>query len=479
MRLYNTLKRAKQDFESLREGKVSMYVCGVTVYDECHLGHARAYVSFDVLRRYLQYKGYCVRYVQNFTDIDDKIIARAQEQGAEDMAQAVKDVSEHFIERYFDVMDALGVLRADEYPKATEHIEDMIAMIVSLIERGHAYDVDGEIFFAVNTFESYGKLSGKQLDDLQVGQRVDVDVRKKNPLDFVLWKAHKPGEPAWKSPWGLGRPGWHIECSAMSRKHLDGTFDIHGGGVDLIFPHHENEIAQSEACTGECFARYWMHNGFLTINQEKMSKSLGNFFTLKDIYEQYAPEVVRMFLLTSHYRSPMDFSDERLAEAKEQCYRCYMMLKNAGLAITGETASVWTDEMQVIKDKWLAGMDDDINTALAIGCLFEIVHEANVYMKEGVQTEDQRQELKGWLNLFEEIARVMHLFLNPYRVVSETSPTSDDVEREIQQLLLERKQARTEKDWGSADVLRERLLALYDDIELEDTPQGSLVSFRL
>ncbi|OED34845.1 cysteine--tRNA ligase [PVC group bacterium (ex Bugula neritina AB1)] len=481
MKIYNTLCRSKKDFIPLKQGHVSIYVCGVTVYDECHLGHARAYVVFDILRRYLKYKGYKVRYVQNFTDVDDKIIGKAQHLFDEDkdIFHASKDISECFIARYFEDMDALGILRADEYPKATEHIPEMIEMIQVLIDKGYAYVVDDrEVFFAVNASESYGKLSGKKLEDLQAGQRVNVDTRKKNPLDFVLWKPSKSNEPKWASPWGEGRPGWHIECSAMAVKHLGETFDIHGGGADLVFPHHENEIAQAESCTDKCFARYWMHNGFLRSGEEKMSKSLGNTLTLKKLYEDYDPEVLRFFLLTSHYRSPMHLNNDSFDKVKEQCHRGYMMLKSAALFLTQKTEAITTDPMTKIKDKWLNGMDDDMNTSIAVSCLFEIVLQANLLMKSGHVADDKRGELQGWLEIFHEIASVLYVFQKPYIIIGEDTKVSDDFEKKLQDLLLQRKALRGQKDWKNADKVRDDLLSCQKDIELEDTSFGSFVVYK-
>lgn len=484
IRVYNTLSRRKEDFLPLRPAEVSMYVCGVTVYDECHLGHARAYVCFDVVRRFFRYAGYHVTYVQNFTDVDDKIIARARENAPQDgdMNQLSRELAERYIDRYFQVMNALGIESASVYPRATEHIGDMIELIAKLIEKGSAYAVDGDVFFSVASFDNYGQLSGKAIEDLRSGERVEVDVRKRSPLDFALWKSVKPGEPAWDSPWGAGRPGWHIECSAMSLKHFKGTFDIHGGGCDLIFPHHENEIAQSEAATGETFARYWMHNGFLTINQEKMSKSLGNFFTLKDIFEQFSPETVRLFLLAAHYRSPIDFSDERLKEAEEQLHRGYMMLRNAQVALFGwdvsESRAVDWPELKAIQDKFIAGMCDDFNTAIAIACLFEIIHAVNVLLAQKKRSEEDLMRIKAALALFADIASVLHLFQSPFTIVTLTSSCQHNEEAEAQRLLQARAQARADKNWSLADELRDQILAMFKDVELTDTVSGPIISFR-
>ena len=322
--VFNTMGSRKEPFVPLAPGKVRMYVCGVTVYDLCHIGHARANVAFDIIVRYLRHAGYDVTYVRNFTDIDDKILRRAAQEGSDYLA-----VSTKYIRAFHDDFDRLGLLRPDAEPKATENIPEIVALVARLVRGGKAYEVGGDVYYSVKGFPGYGKLSGKNVDDLRAGARVDVDERKNDPLDFALWKASKPGEPAWESPWGPGRPGWHIECSAMSMKHLGETFDIHGGGKDLVFPHHENEIAQSEAATGKPFARYWLHNGFVNVNNEKMSKSLGNFFTLRDVLAQFKPEVLRFFLASSHYRSPIDYSDQSLTEAKAGLDRLYRVKEKA------------------------------------------------------------------------------------------------------------------------------------------------------
>ena len=322
LRIYNTQSRKKEDFEPREAGKIGLYVCGITVYDSCHVGHARSAIVFDVITRYLKYCGYAVTYVKNFTDVDDKIIAKARAEG-----KSIAEIAERYIGEHDEDMGKLGVARPTETPRATEHIDGMIRMVATLLEKGLAYTVGGDVYYAVEQFPGYGKLSGRALDDLVAGARVDVNERKHNPLDFALWKASKEGEPWWESPWGRGRPGWHLECSVMSQRYLGDTFDIHGGGEDLIFPHHENEIAQSEGTTGKPLARYWIHNGFVRVNSEKMSKSLGNFFTIRDILGQYHPEVLRLFLLQSHYRSPVDFSDAALAEARQGMERFYSTLK--------------------------------------------------------------------------------------------------------------------------------------------------------
>src|SRR5512135_1348289 len=371
MRIYNTLTGKKEEFFPVAEGKVGMYACGVTVYDHCHIGHARSAVVFDVMRRYMIYKGYQFKYIRNFTDIDDKIINRAKQEGISWDAVARK-----YTEEYYRDMDRLGVGRADVEPKATEHMVEIIGIVKGLMDRGFAYAVDEDVYFEVSKFNGYGKLSKRDLDDMMAGARVEVDERKNNPMDFALWKASKEGEPAWESPWGPGRPGWHIECSAMSRKYLGDTFDIHGGGKDLVFPHHENEIAQSEGATGKPFARYWLHNGFVNVNNEKMSKSLGNFFTLRDVLAKVKPEVLRFFLAASHYRSPIDYSDQSLTEAKAGLDRLYRVkekadaCRSAGASPSSVPDGEEFDPLRNAPVRFGEAMDDDFNAAAALGHLF-------------------------------------------------------------------------------------------------------------
>ncbi|MBU0650700.1 cysteine--tRNA ligase [bacterium] len=486
MRVYNTLTKQKEEFAPIHDKNVGFYVCGVTVYDECHLGHARAYVCFDVIRRYLEFKGYKVKFIKNFTDIDDKIINRALEIKKHNPEKELKDcvieLTEKYIADYYSVMDALGIKRADIYPKATEHIQEMIKMIQDLIDKGFAYIVDGDVYFEVAKFKDYGKLSGKNLDDLQSGQRVEVDDRKKSPLDFALWKSVKPDEPSWESPWGNGRPGWHIECSAMSAKYLDLPFDIHGGGCDLVFPHHENEIAQSECASGKKFAKYWMHNGFLNINKEKMSKSLGNFFTLNEIFKKYKPEIVRFFLLSSHYRTPIDFSEERLKEAQCQMDRAYMMLKNIDVKFTAQgikkedVDSVYDsyEDMVSLKEKFINSMDDDFNTAAAIGCLFELINIANNILVKKKLEKDDINKISALKKLFKELADILNIFQYPRWIVTLESKLSGDLQKEVKDLLLQRENARKEKKWDAADKIRNDLIAR--NIEIEDTANGPVAS---
>ncbi|MBW2222574.1 MAG: cysteine--tRNA ligase [Deltaproteobacteria bacterium] len=383
LKIYNTLTGQKEPFHPLKEGKVGMYVCGVTVYDFSHIGHARAAVVFDVIFRYLKYKGFEVAYVRNYTDVDDKIINKAQKEGVD-----TKTIAERYIKVYDHDMKALNVEEPTFTPRATEHIPGMIKMIERLMENGYGYEIEGDVYFEVGKFKPYGKLSGKDTEQLQSGARVEVDERKKDPLDFALWKASKPGEPTWDCPWGKGRPGWHIECSAMSQHFLGETFDIHGGGADLIFPHHENEIAQAEGATGKPFVNYWIHNGFVNINQEKMSKSLGNIFTIREILENYHPEVVRLFLLSHHYRSPVDFSDQSLKEAQTSLDRLYALLKDFKDLRGGidQSSSRFEEEVRgqigALQEMFEKEMDDDFNTASALGVLHRVTRNLNKVLGE-------------------------------------------------------------------------------------------------
>ena len=393
LRLYNTLTRRKEDFVPLKEGEVGIYACGVTVYDTCHVGHARSAINFDVIARYLRYRGYKVTFVKNFTDVDDKIITKAKTLGV-----GFHDISERYIAEHNDDMDRLGIERPTVTPRATEHIGGMIELINKLIRNDLAYTVDGDVYFSVEKFKGYGKLSGRNIDEMIAGARIAVGEKKKNPLDFALWKASKEGEPWWESPWGKGRPGWHIECSVMSACFLGETFDIHGGGEDLVFPHHENEIAQSEGASGKPFARYWLHNGFIKVDHEKMSKSLGNFITIRDILKQYHPEVLRFFVLQSHYRSPLDYSEDSLKEARLAMNRFYETLEKirdifaadqALGAVTvkedqlPEKEKALLERIRTLPLRFREGMDDDFNTARALGHMFEAVRQVNAYLTGG------------------------------------------------------------------------------------------------
>jgi len=476
LQIYNTLTQRKEPFEPLVPGHVRMYACGVTVYDLCHLGHARQALIFDVIRRYLEYKGYHVTYVRNFTDVDDKIINRARELG-----RRWDEVARGYIEEYYRDMDRLGIRRATIEPKATEHIPEMIGIIKTLLEKGYAYQINGDVYFEVQRFPEYGKLSGRKAEQMLAGARIEIDPRKKNPLDFALWKRSKEGEPAWESPWGPGRPGWHIECSAMSMKYLGESFDIHGGGADLIFPHHENEIAQSESCTGKPFARYWVHNGFVSINQEKMSKSLGNFFTIQEVLNRYRPEAVKLFLLSAHYRGPLDFSDDRLEEAKKALDRFVTAFeaidtldalppRSGGDALYDHMVSKGREA----EEQFQAAMDDDFNTAAALGVLFGFLREVNLVRSEVERniTEGGRSALHIARDRINRLGGVLGLFEQP-----SLRPGEADLNGRLVELLLDlRAQARSKKDWATADAIRERLNSL--GIEVEDTPQGSRWHWR-
>ncbi len=466
VKIFNTMTGKKEEFIPVTKNKVGIYACGVTVYDYCHIGHARSAVVFDVISRYLRYKGFDVKYVRNFTDIDDKIIKRANEEGTSWDAVARK-----YIDEYYYDMDRLGIARADVEPKATDHIREMIDVISSLIAKGYAYEVaEGEnksVYFSVDRFPEYGKLSKKEQKELLSGARVEVDERKKNPVDFALWKASKEGEPWWDSPWGKGRPGWHIECTAMVIKHLGETIDIHGGGADLIFPHHENEIAQSEAYTGKPFAKYWVHNGFITIDKEKMSKSLGNFFTIREILDNYDAEVIRLFILSSHYRSPIEFSHEQLHDAESSLDRYYSTIARIDdfLLYAKETPEkIPTAELEMalekLKDRFEEAMDDDFNTALAIGHIFELIREVNKFLDSKPSGHEAKALLKKTKEILGTIGNVLNLFnRNPAEwnlalLKSKKIPlTLTDIEQKIK----DRQIARQNKDWSTADSIRKEL----------------------
>jgi cysteinyl-tRNA synthetase len=470
MRIYNTLTRSKETFEPVLPGQVRIYVCGPTVYDSCHVGHARSVVVFDVVVRYLRTMNFQVTYVRNFTDVDDKIIQRANAVGMDAI-----QLAEKYIDEFHRDMDALNVVRADREPRVTEHIADIIEIIDHLVAKEAAYLVDGDVFFAVETFEDYGKLSGRKLADMVAGSRVEINESKRNPFDFVLWKAAKPGEPSWPSPWGEGRPGWHIECSAMSSRFLGETFDIHGGGKDLIFPHHENEIAQSEAAHGKPFARYWMHNGFVNIDNEKMSKSLNNFLMIKDILQSYHPETVRLFLLSSHYRSPIDFSDQNLKESEKALDKIYGLRKRldqeAGVAATDDTAATgkyW----QAFCD----AMDDDFNTAKGVGILFNLVKEANRVLDEEGRPQEARVALASLTTDLVRMGSVLGILQRSWqsffeeRANSQLQHVAFSAET-IDALVAERTAARKNKDWKRADEIRDELEKA--GILLEDRGDGT------
>ncbi|ABO48742.1 cysteinyl-tRNA synthetase [Desulforamulus reducens MI-1] len=479
MQIYNTLARAKEEFIPRDKGHVSMYVCGPTTYNFIHLGNARPLVFFDTVRRYFLYKGYKVDYVQNFTDVDDKIINRAAEEKIDPLELAQKYIQEFFVDA-----DALNVMRADTHPKVSEHIEEIIDLIKRLEDQGHAYVVDGDVYFAVRSFAEYGKLSGRSLEDMQAGARVEVDPRKKDPMDFALWKAAKPGEPSWDSPWGSGRPGWHIECSAMAEKYLGNGFDIHGGGFDLIFPHHENEIAQSEAACKAPFARYWMHNGFITINQEKMSKSLGNFFLVREILAKFPPDVVRWYLLSTHYRSPLDFDDEKLVMSGKGLERIKTALRLLYEAMDlpvyeGEDiqgAENFEETLQRIRLEFEKAMDDDFNTALAISYFFDLAKEVNIYVGKlnSKVTLEMRKILDQAHTLIKDFNRVLGILKEDKmtgKLLIEMAGADDTLTEGLVQLIIKiRQEARSKKDWSTADAIRDGLKEL--GVVLEDTPQG-------
>jgi cysteinyl-tRNA synthetase len=477
MRVYNTLKGNKEELIPLSTGRIGMYACGVTVYDLCHIGHARSAIVFDVMRRYLAFKGFEVKYIRNFTDIDDKIINRAKQEGI-----SWDEVARKYTEEYYRDMDRLGVGRADMEPKATEHIPEIINIVKGLVEKGHAYVVDGDVYFEVRKFADYGKLSKRDMEDMLAGARVEVDERKRNPMDFALWKTSKAGEPSWDSPWGPGRPGWHIECTAMSIKHLGESFDIHGGGADLIFPHHENELAQSEAYTGKPFVRYWMHNGFITIDKEKMSKSLGNFFTIREILDKFDPEVVRFFLLSTHYRSPIEFSDESLREAELSIDRYYSTLvRMEDFLKEAQDREKQTKEEKSLEEalasfmnRFQEAMDDDFNTALALGHLFELIREVNRYLdskpsglaaKEFItRTTGLLGKAGGILNIFNKLPEEWNDALMQTKKIPYTKP-------EILDKIRQRQEARQKKDWSAADAVRKELEE--QGVILEDKKDGT------
>ena len=487
IRLYNTLTGKKEDFVPLRGNKAGMYVCGVTVYDLCHIGHARSAIVFDTIYRYFRYRGYEVTFVRNFTDIDDKIIKRANEEGVD-----YKTIAEKYISEFNVDMGALGLERPSVEPRATEHIPEMIRLISTLIQKGFAYRSNGDVLFSVEKFKDYGKLSKRNIEEMQAGARVEIDEKKENPLDFALWKASKPGEPSWESPWGKGRPGWHTECSVMSQKYLGETFDIHGGGRDLIFPHHENEIAQSEAATGKAFARYWIHNGFVNINKEKMSKSLGNILTIKEILKDWHPEVLRLFFLSHHYRSPVDYSEDSFLEARSGLDRFYMTLSAiqeeikkpiaSTPSIQGGGSSVLKASRQTIESfqtRFEEAMDDDFNTAEALGYLYDLQTQLNslLTLSKGKPTQEIISLLKTGLDLFSKTGWVFGLFRGEpgdylLRQRKEGLRRLNLTDEEILQSIEERNLARKEKNWKRADEIRNDLLS--KGIVLEDTPTGTI-----
>lgn len=451
LQIHNTITRKKEDFVPIKKDEIGMYVCGVTVYDLCHIGHARTFVSFDMIARYLRYIGYKVTYVRNITDIDDKIIKRANEKGID-----AKELAEHFIQEMYVDFDKLNIKRPDIEPRATDHMADIIDLTQRLIDKGYAYVAsNGDVMFAIDSFKKYGRLSGQKLEELNAGARIEVEKAKRNPFDFVLWKMSKEGEPAWSSPWGMGRPGWHIECSAMNSKILGTTFDIHGGGSDLIFPHHENEIAQSCCAFDTKYVNYWMHSGMVMIDHEKMSKSLNNFFTIREVLEHYDPEVIRFFLLSAQYRSPLNYSQENLEKAKSAMDRLYTTLRDTpvGEAKGGEE----------YVERFKEFMDDDFNTPGAISVLFDLARAIN---------KAEGEEARGLAGRLKELADVLGiLYQDPATFLKGSNTTESDDVAKIEALIEQRKQARARKDFAAADAARNELTAL--GIILEDGPQGT------
>ncbi|MCM0743793.1 cysteine--tRNA ligase [Clostridioides difficile] len=459
MKVYNTLTRTKEEFVPLEEGKVKMYVCGPTVYNYIHIGNARPFIIFDTLRRYLEYRGYDVTYVQNFTDVDDKIINRSHEEGI-----SPEEVAAKYIKEYFVDCDGLGIKRATVHPQVTDNIQQIIEFIKELEDKGYAYAVNGDVYFDTNKFEGYGKLSGQKQEDLEAGARIEVNDQKRHPMDFVLWKAKKEGEPGWDSPWGEGRPGWHIECSVMSKRYLGETIDIHAGGQDLKFPHHENEIAQSEARSGKTFSKYWMHNGYININDEKMSKSKGNFFTVRDISKLYDLEIVRFFMLSAHYRNPVNFSDEMLNQAKAGLERLYNTKEKLEFTLSNLVESPLTEkEVELVKElddfrqKFIDAMDDDVNTADAVSVIFELAKLINSNVDENSSLEFA----KKCLDEFNELTGVLN-------IVNKKKDTVLD--KDIEELIQKRTDAKKNKEFQLADDIRQQLLDM--GIVLEDTRQG-------
>ncbi|GAB3349544.1 MULTISPECIES: cysteine--tRNA ligase [Chromohalobacter] len=454
MQIYNTLTRRKETFTPLDAGRVRMYVCGITVYDYCHIGHARVMVAFDMITRYLRWRGFEVDYVRNITDIDDKILKRAEENG-----EPIAALTERMIDAMHEDEGRLGVLRPDREPRATAHVDDIVAMVQRLIDKGYAYPAaNGDVYYRVRRFEGYGKLSNRDLDDMRSGARIEVEVAKEDPLDFVLWKAAKPGEESWPSPWGAGRPGWHIECSAMSTCCLGDTFDIHGGGPDLVFPHHENEIAQSEAATGQAYVNTWMHAGAVRVDHEKMSKSLGNFFTIREVLEVHAPEVVRYLLLASHYRSPINYAPDALGEARRSLERFY----NALQSVTPVEGDVDARH----RERFVAAMDDDFNTAEALAVLFDLARELNRAKQEAPERAPalayELISLGGVLGLFEQA---------PADFLQAGAGQLPMTEEEIESRIEARAQAKKAKDFATADGIRDELAAL--GIVLKDSREGT------
>ena len=459
IKVYNTLTKKKEEFKPLVAGKVKMYVCGPTVYNFFHIGNGRTFIVFDTIRRYFEYRGYEVEFVQNFTDIDDKMIKRANEENT-----TVKEVGDKYIKEYYEDADNLNIERATVNPRATEYITQIIDFVKGLVDKGYAYEVDGDVYFSTKKFGDYGKLSGQNIEDLQSGARISIDERKKDPMDFAIWKAQKPGEPAWKSPWGMGRPGWHIECSCMAKNILGDTIDIHAGGSDLAFPHHENEIAQSEALTGKTFANYWLHSAFVNVNNQKMSKSLNNFLTARAALEKFDADVIRFLMLSAHYRQQLNFSEELLLSAKASVERIYNTIYNLENLLDEVRTTYITDEekkylqsLNKYKEKYIEKMDDDFNTADAITAIFDLIKDVNI----NVNIDSSKELITGCLNLIRELGKPLGMLQKSTKV---------NLDDEIQKLVNERQQARKDKNWALADKIRDDLKSR--GIVLEDTPQG-------
>ena len=461
MKIYNTMTRKKEEFIPLEEGKVKMYVCGPTVYNFIHLGNARPFTVFDTLRRYFEYRGYEVTYIQNFTDVDDKIIKRSHEEGI-----PPEEVAEKYIKEYFIDCDGLGIKRATVHPQVTDNIENIIVFVQDLIDKGYAYEAGGDVLFRTRKFKEYGKLSHQNIEELELGARIDVDDKKEDPLDFVLWKAKKEGEPGWQSPWGEGRPGWHIECSVMSNRYLGNTIDIHAGGQDLQFPHHENEIAQSECRNGHTFARYWMHNGYINVDGEKMSKSLGNFFTVRDISNKYDLGLVRFFLLATQYRNPVNFSDTVLEQAKAGLERLTNARDNAEFILGNLADSSLRDEekdmvagLDKYRERFIEAMDDDLNTADAISVIFELAK----FMNTNISDQSSKEFVQLNLDIFNELTGVLN-------IANKSVEEDDSLSQKVEDLIAKRAQAKKEKNFVLADQIRDELTAM--GIAIEDTRQG-------
>lgn len=459
MRIYNSLTGQKEEFKTIEDKKAKIYVCGPTVYNYFHIGNARPFVVFDTFRRYLKFKGYDVKFVQNFTDVDDKIINRAREEGV-----TATEISEKYIKEYFDDAKALNVLPADVHPKVSEHIKEIIEFIKTLIDKGYAYEADGDVYYKTRNFKEYGKLSGQNIESLESGARIAIEEVKNDPLDFALWKARKTDdEIAWESPWGMGRPGWHIECSTMAKKHLGDTIDVHGGGQDLKFPHHENEIAQSEAANSSEFARYWMHNGYITVDGVKMSKSLNNFFTVRDIRKEYTGDFIRYFLLSGHYRNPINFSDTQMAQAKQGYDRLVnavenlKFLKENGNDVYGNEEKNAANNFIKRKEEFINAMEDDMNTADGIAAIFELVSDINLAIKEGASKDFANKALEAIFELSDILGILQNL-------------KTEDSSEEIEKLVKERNEARQAKDYAKADALRDEIAKL--GYTIKDTPQG-------